>query len=46
LNNTPLEKSNPSRLLRFSCDNGADTLAAELSSIEPLNVVRFKTQPQ
>ena len=46
LNNTPVERSNPSRLLRFSWPKGLDTPNSEISfsSIEPLNVVRFKSQ--
>ena len=46
LNNTPVQKSKPSRLLRFSWPKGSDTSnsAKEFSSIEPLNVVRFKSQ--
>ena len=45
LNNTPVERSNPSRLLRFSWPKGLDTPNSEISfsSIEPLNVVRFKS---
>ena len=46
LNNTPVERSKPSRLLRFSWPKGSDTPNSEInfSSIEPLNVVRFKSQ--
>ena len=46
LNNTLVQKSKPSRLLRFSWPKGSDTSnsAIEFSSIEPLNVVRFKSQ--
>ena len=46
LNNTLVEKSKPSRLLRFSWPNVSDTSNSEInfSSIEPLNVVRFKSQ--
>ena len=46
LNNTPVERSKPSRLLRLSWPKGSDTPNSEInfSSIEPLNVVRFKSQ--
>ena len=46
LNNTLVQKSKPSRLLRFSWPKGSETSnsAIEFSSIEPLNVVRFKSQ--
>ena len=46
LDNTPVERSKPSRLLRFSWPEGLDTPNSEISfsSIEPLNVVRFKSQ--
>ena len=46
LNNTPVERSKPSRLLRFSWPKGSATPNSEISfsSIEPLNVVRFKSQ--
>ena len=46
LNNTLVQKSKPSRLLSFSWPKGSDTSnsAIEFSSIEPLNVVRFKSQ--
>ena len=46
LNNTPVERSKPSRLLRFSRPKGSNTSKSEInfSSIEPLNVVRFKSQ--
>ena len=46
LNNTPVERSKPSSLLRFLRPKGSDTSNSEInfSSIEPLNVVRFKSQ--
>ena len=46
LNNTPVKRSKPSSLLRFSWPKALDTPNSEInfSSIEPLNVVRFKTQ--
>jgi len=46
LNNKPVERSKPSRLLRFSCLKGSYTPNSEInfSSIEPLNVIRFKSQ--
>ena len=46
LNNTPIEKSKPSHLLRFSWPKGSDTQNSKInySNIEPLNVVRFKSQ--
>ena len=45
LDNTPVEKSKPSRLIRFSWPKGADTsnYLKNMSSIEPMNVVRFKS---
>jgi len=44
LDNTPLERSKPSSLLRFSWPKGSDNSNSKInfSSIEPLNVVRFK----
>ncbi len=44
LNNTKVEKSKPSSLLRFSWPKSSDTsnYEIEFSNIEPLNVVRFK----
>ena len=46
LNNTHVERSKPSRLLRSSKPKGLNTQKSEFnfSSIEPLNVVRFKSQ--
>ena len=46
LNNTLVERSKPNRLLCFSWPKGSDTPNSEInfSSIEPLNVVRFKSQ--
>ena len=46
LNNAPVERSKPSSLLRFSWPKGSDTINSKInfSSIEPLNVVRFKSQ--
>ena len=45
LNKKPVERSKPSRLLRFSWPKGLDNPNSEInfSSIEPLNVVRFKS---
>ena len=44
--NTKVERSKPSSLLRFSCSKGSDfsNYGIEFSNIEPLNVVRFKSQ--
>ena len=46
LNNSPVERSKPSSLLRFSWPKGSVISNSEVnsSSIEPLNVVRFKSQ--
>ena len=46
LNNKPVERSKPNRLLRFSWPKRSDTPNSKInfSSIEPLNVVRFKSQ--
>jgi len=46
LNNTPVERSKPSHLLRFSWPKSPETPYSEIniSSIEPLNVVRFKSK--
>ncbi len=45
LDNTPVEKSKPSRLIRFLWPNGANSCNSGInfSSIEPMNVVRFKS---
>ena len=45
LDNNPVEKSKPNRLLRFSWPKGARNYNSEknISRIEPLNVVRFKS---
>ena len=46
LNNTKVERSKPSSLLRFSWPKSSDTskYGIEFSNIEPLNVVRFKSR--
>ena len=46
LNNTKVERSKPSSLLRFSWPKSSDNsnYGLEFSSIEPLNVVRFKSR--
>ena len=46
LNNTPVDRSKPSRLIRFSCPKGSETSnsAIDFSNIEPLNVVRYKNK--
>ncbi len=46
LNNTPVERSKPSSLLRFPWPKGSDTPNSEInfSSIDPLNVVRVNSQ--
>ena len=46
LNNTKVERSKPSSLLRFSWPKISDTsnYGLEFSNIEPLNVVRFKSR--
>ena len=46
LNNTKLERSKPSSLLRFSWPKSSKTsnYGIEFSNIEPLNVVRFKSR--
>ena len=45
LDNNPVEKSKPNRLLRFSWPKGARNYNSEknFSRIEPMNVVRFKS---
>lgn len=45
LNNNPVERSNPNRLIRFSWPIGEDIINSKtaFSNIEPLNVVRFKS---
>ena len=46
LNNTKVEKSKPSSLLRFSWPKSSDNsnYGTEFLNIEPLNVVRFKSR--
>lgn len=46
LNNTLVERSKPSRLIRFSWPKGSENSnsAIDFSNIEPLNVVRYKNQ--
>ena len=45
LNNSPVERSKPSSLLRFSWPKCSDPPNSKInfSNIEPLNVVRFKS---
>ena len=45
-NNMPVERSKPSHILRFAWPKVSDITNSEIkfSSIEPLNVVRFKSQ--
>ena len=45
-NNTKVERSKPSSLIRFSWPKGLEisSYGADLTGIEPMNVVRFKSQ--
>ena len=45
LDNNPVVKSKPSHLIRFSWPKGANitNFGGNISSIEPMNVVRFKS---